>query len=72
MGLQHTLPSLCVLSFRGEKQGGSGRKTCRQGNPAPSGRGGGREWKAQLCENISLNPTVSSAVSILNGIKHLN
>lgn len=40
MGLQHTLPSLCVLSFRGEKQGGSGRKTCRQGNPAPSGRGG--------------------------------
>lgn len=66
-GLQNTLPCLCVLSFGENNQG----EMCRQENPAlcPP-KGSGRQ--AQLCKNISLDPTVSCTVFIPGSIKHLN
>lgn len=74
-GLQNTLPSLCVLRFWGEKQGGGGRVAweedvqTRESNPLYKKRSG---RKAQPCKNVSFDPAVSSAVSTLSSIKHLN
>lgn len=73
-GLQNTLASLCVLRF-GEKNGGGGRVgweedvQTRESNPIYKKRSG---RKAQRCKNVSFDPAVSSAVSTLSSIKHLN